>query len=321
MNQQWLAGKVAIVTGGGRGLGRAHALALASAGAKILVNDLGGSDRGEGANTTPAQEVVEQIRAAGGEAEVNTQSVADWDSAREIVEHAVKHFGRVDILVNNAGISRFGSDICSLSQEDWELTIGVNLTGTAAMSHWVAAHWHEQGPASGRAIINTSSPAGVNPLPGSPAYCASKAAVAALTQSSAAELARLGVRVNALAPMARTRMTDAVPMMDAMMERTEMFDPFSPDNVSPLVVYLASARCRFTGRVFGIGGGRTYVYSGWSADTEVVLDNDQITLAELDTALSALPAEELPYILMPGLRVEQPFPGGDITQALAAVQA
>ncbi|MBM7061047.1 SDR family NAD(P)-dependent oxidoreductase [Pseudomonas sp. UL073] len=316
MSNKSLEGKVAIVTGGGRGLGRAHALALAEAGARVLVNDLGGSDRGEGANNGPALEVVREIHAAGGEAKANTSSISDWDGAKSVVDDAIRHFGRLDILVNNAGISRFGSDIASISKDDWEVTMAVNLTGTAAMSHWAAAHWQERGPEAGRAIINTSSPAGVNPLPGSPAYCVSKAAVAALTQTSAAELARLGVRVNALAPMARTRMTDAVPMIDAMMKRSETFDPYGPGNVSPLVVYLASKECRFTGRVFGIGGGRTYLFSGWSADAEIVVENDLITIPAIAEALRDVPVAERPYIIMPGLHLQKPFPDDEILQAL-----
>ncbi|MCU1785201.1 SDR family NAD(P)-dependent oxidoreductase [Pseudomonas sp. 13B_2.1_Bac1] len=317
MTQQWLEGKVAIVTGGGRGLGRAHALALAEAGARVLVNDLGGSDRGGGASEAPAHDVVKEIRAAGGQAEANTSSVSDWDSARSVVEDAIRHFGRLDIVVNNAGISRFGTDIATITKEDWEITLAVNLTGTAAVSHWAAAYWHELGPESGRAIINTSSPAGVNPMPGSPAYCVSKAAVAALTQSSAAELARLGVRVNALAPMARTRMTDAVPIVDAMMPRTETFDPYAPGNVAPLVVYLASSDCRFTGRVFGIGGGRTYLFSGWSATEEILVADDNLSVAGIAAALQQVPISERPQIIMPGARLEKPFPDEDILQALS----
>ena len=319
MTQLCLEGKVAIVTGGGRGLGRAHALALAEAGARVLVNDLGGSDRGDGASDAPAHTVVKEIRAAGGQAEANTASISDWDNARSVVEDAIKYFGRVDILVNNAGISRFGSDIATITKEDWDVTMAVNLTGTAAMSHWLAAHWLEKGPQSGRAIINTSSPAGVNPMPGSPAYCVSKAAVAALTQSSAAELASLGVRVNALAPMARTRLTDAVPIIDAMMTQTETFDPYAPSNVSPLVVYLASSHCRFTGRVFGIGGGRTYLFRGWSADEEIVVDNDCLSLSAVAAVLQDVPVAEHPHIIMPGMRLEKPFPDEDILLALSQV--
>ncbi|MEX5684740.1 SDR family NAD(P)-dependent oxidoreductase [Pseudomonas silesiensis] len=318
MNEKWLEGKVAIVTGGGRGLGKAYSLALAQAGASVLVNDLGGSDRGDGVSSTPAQEVVDLIRAQGGYAEANSLSVAEWNNARLIVEDAIKHFGRLDILVNNAGISRYGTDIASISQEDWDITLAVNLTGTAAMCHWAAAHWREVGRGGSRAIVNTSSPAGVNPLPGSPAYCVSKAGVAALTQSSACELASLGVRVNALAPIARTRLTEAVPVINEMMGRTDSFDPYTPSNVAPLVVYLCSSRCRFTGRIFGIGGGKTYLFNGWSAESETLFEADRLSLPSLELALKQLPVSEHPYIIMPGVHLKQAFPDQSVLDALSS---
>jgi NAD(P)-dependent dehydrogenase (short-subunit alcohol dehydrogenase family) len=242
--ERLLEGKVAIVTGAGRGIGRAHALALAEAGAAILVNDLGGGFCGEGnADPGPANEVVGEIRADGGQASANTISVADWDNARAIVEAAVSAFGGLDIVVNNAGICRFAA-VDEMTREDWDLTIAVNLTGTAAMSHWASRYWRSVGAKAGRAIINTSSPAGTNPAHGSPSYCASKAAVAAFTIAAATELAALGVRVNAIAPMARTRMTLAVAAHhDVMRPVDNGFDRVAPEHVAPLVVYLASEHC------------------------------------------------------------------------------
>ena len=209
-----LQDKVAIVTGRGRGLGRAHALALAEAGAAVVVNDLGGGLDGNGNDTGPAQSVVAEIVASGGRAVADGHDVSDWEQARAIVATATSAFGRLDVVVDNAGVSRFAS-IDEETAEGWNRVIGINLTGSAAVSA-AAAHWRQAGPEPGRALINTTSPAGLNPLPGTPAYCASKAAVCALTMTTAADLADLGVRVNAIAPIARTRMSDVPALADAM---------------------------------------------------------------------------------------------------------
>src|SRR5262249_16960626 len=159
-----------IVTGGGRGLGRAHAIALAKEGASVLVNDLGGDFGGDGSSSRqPADEVVSSIVAGGGRAAIDTTDISDWDGASAIVDAAVKTFGRLDILVNNAGIARFAT-IDKLTRRDWERTIAVNLTGTAAMCHWAASHWRERGPEAGRRIINTTSGVGLTPPPGNPPY-------------------------------------------------------------------------------------------------------------------------------------------------------
>jgi NAD(P)-dependent dehydrogenase (short-subunit alcohol dehydrogenase family) len=316
---QTLLGKVALVTGGGRGLGRAHALALARAGARVVVNDLGGSDRGEGADPDMAAAVAREIQEVGGNAIASNADVSDWDDAGRAVRLALDTFGRLDIIVNNAGISRF-APIGAMSREDWTLTIGVNLTGTAAVTHWAAAHWIEVGPESGRAIINTSSPAGTNPLPGSPAYCASKAGVAALTIASAAELAPLGVRVNAIAPMGRTRLTDAVPFVAELMKAPATgFDRAAPDCVSPVVVYLASPACRFTGRVFGIEGDDLFVFDGWSARHR--FNNagtawDQATLAE---RLEAIDLQDLGWGIAPATHMVMPNPSDATLKTLATI--
>jgi NAD(P)-dependent dehydrogenase (short-subunit alcohol dehydrogenase family) len=316
-----LAGKVAIVTGGGRGLGRAHALALAAAGAKVLVNDLGGDFRGGGSDASVAEAVVAEIEAAGGVAAVDTHSVADWDAARSIVEAAVSAFGGLDIVVNNAGICRFATTE-AMTAQDWAETIAVNLTGTAAVSHWAAHYWHSVGPRPGRAIVNTSSPAGTNPAPGSPSYCASKAGVAAFTIAAAIELASLGVRVNAIAPMARTRMTLDVPALDEIMKPVEQgFDRVAPEHVAPLVVYLASERCRFTGRVFGIEGDDLFVFEGWSAEHHFSNQGRQWSPPSLEEALGSVDRQDRGWMIAPSTRVAAPSPSDEVLAALAAVAA
>jgi NAD(P)-dependent dehydrogenase (short-subunit alcohol dehydrogenase family) len=314
-----LAGKVALVTGGGRGLGRAHALALAQAGAAVLVNDLGGGFKGEGADPTTAGEVVAEIEAMGGRALSDSGNVADWDAARAMVDAAVAAFGRLDIVVNNAGICRF-APTQEMTREDWDVSIGVNLTGTAALSHWAARHWQARGPEAGRAIVNTSSPAGTNPAPGSPSYCVSKAGVAALTIASAIDLAPLGVRVNAIAPMARTRMTLDVPALDDIMKPVQQgFDRVAPEHVAPLVVYLASAACRFTGRVFGIEGDDLYLFDGWSAAQHFNNGAQPWSIASLADALADIDRQDRGWMIAPSVRLPGPSPTDETLAMLAAI--
>lgn len=315
-----LAGKVAIVTGAGRGLGRCHALELARAGAAVLVNDLGTSDVGTGADAAPAEAVAAEIRAAGGTAIANGSNVGDWDVAKSIVEAAVAHFGRLDIVVNNAGISRFGATIDNASRADWDLTIAVNLTGTAAITHWAAQYWKASGPASGRAIVNTTSPAGTHPLPGSAPYCASKAGVIALTITSAAELASLGVRVNAIAPMARTRLSEAVAALADILRKPETgFDRIAPEHVSPLVIYLASPGCRFTGRVFGIEGDDIYLFDGFSANQHFNNGQKPWTIETLGEALSPVELQDRGFMIAPGMRLRAQQPSDETLAALLGV--
>jgi len=316
-----LEGRVAVVTGAGRGLGRSHALALASEGAAVVVNDLGGSDRGEGADTAPAALVAEEIRAAGGRAISSTDSVSDWNSAKRLIDAALEEFGKVDILVNNAGISRF-APLDAGTSRDWDLTIAANLTGSATTTYWAAQHWKEVGPQAGRAIINTSSPAGTNPLPGSTAYCASKAGVIALTIATAGELAALGVRVNAIAPMARTRLTDAVKELDEIMRKPEHgFDRVAPENVSPLVTYLASPECRFTGRVFGCEGDDIYLFDGFSANSHFNNAEKQWTQDRIVRALEAVDRQDRGMIILPSARIPGAQPSDDVLAHLAALGA
>jgi len=314
-----LAGKVAIVTGAGRGIGRSHALMLARAGASVLVNDLGSSITGEGHDAGPAAQVVAEIRAAGGTALADTRDIADWDSAAALVERALEAWGRLDILVNNAGITQYRS-IETERGADWNRVLAVNLTGTAALMQRAASHWAEQGAAPGRAIVNTASPAGTNPPPGAISYVASKAGVAAITAAAATELAHLGVRVNALAPMARSRMTDAVPKLDAIMRQPARgFDRMAPDNVSRVMLYLASPDCRFTGRVFGVDGDDIYLFEGMSAQTHVSNGNEAWDHDALTAALRPVDPQDHAYMIAPSLHVRPGAPRQEVLDALERI--
>jgi NAD(P)-dependent dehydrogenase (short-subunit alcohol dehydrogenase family) len=260
-----LTGKVAIVTGAGRGIGRGHALALADAGAKVVVNDLGGSLTGEGNDLSPAQQVVEEIQAAGGEAVANGANVADFTQAGELVQTAIDTFGRLDILVNNAGILR-DRMLINMTEEEWDSVIAVHLKGHFAPTRHAAAYWRERSKAGeevrGR-VINTSSPSGVFGNVGQTNYGAAKAGIAAFTVIAAQELHRYGVTVNCLAPNARTRMTEETFDMGAP---AEGFDPLDPSNISPLVLALSADEAQgITGQVFHLWGGAINALVGWSA--------------------------------------------------------
>jgi NAD(P)-dependent dehydrogenase (short-subunit alcohol dehydrogenase family) len=271
-----LEGRVAVITGAGRGIGREHALLFAREGAKVVVNDLGGANDGSGADAGPAQEVVEEIRAAGGEAVANTDDVASWDGAAALIAETVGEYGRVDVVVNNAGILR-DAFMASMSEAEWDAVIAVHLKGHAAVLHHAAAHWKERSKAGEEvdgAVINTASASGVTvPNAGQANYGAAKAAIAALTLVAASELERYGVRVNAIAPIARTRLTLATPGMGAVfavgVTDDTGHDLFDPSNISPLVAYLATAGCPVTGKVFAVQGGSIQELSGWSAVAEI----------------------------------------------------
>jgi len=259
-----LKGKIAIVTGAGRGIGRAHALALAQAGAKLVVNDLGGSLAGEGNDLSPAQQVVQEIEAAGGEAVANGANVADFAEAGELVQTAIDAFGRLDILVNNAGILR-DRMLVNMTEAEWDSVIAVHLKGHFAPTRHAAAYWRERSKAGdevrGR-VINTSSPSGVFGNIGQANYGAAKAGIAGFTLIVAQELERYGVTVNCLAPNARTRMTEET--FD-MVAPKEGFDPLDPSNMSPLVVALSADDAqRITGQVFHVWGGAINALQGWS---------------------------------------------------------
>src|SRR3954471_9928057 len=260
-----LSGKVAIVTGAGRGIGREHALALARAGAKLVVNDLGASLAGEGASEGPAHDVVRQIHALGGEAIANGENVADFAGAGRMVQAAIERFGRLDILVNNAGILR-DRMLVNMTEEEWDAVIAVHLKGHFAPTRHAAAHWRERSKAGDELrarVINTSSPSGVFGNVGQANYGAAKAGIVGFTLIAAQELSRYGVTVNCLAPNARTRMTEETFDMGAPQEG---FDPLDPANMSPLVVALSADEAQgITGQVFHVWGGAINALQGWTA--------------------------------------------------------
>ena len=258
-------GRIVIVTGAGNGLGRAHALAFAAEGARVVVNDIGTSREGEGWSAGPAQQVVDEIKAAGGEAVANTDDVADWDGAGRLVQTAIDAFGGLDVLVNNAGFLR-DRMLANMSVEEWDAVIRVHLRGHFCTMRRAAGLWREQAKAGNPVdarVINTSSGAGLMGSVGQGNYSAAKAGIVGLTLVAAAEMSRYGVTVNAIAPAARTRMTE-VAMPDMMKAPEKGFDAMAPDNVSPLVVWLGSAESRdVTGRVFEVEGGVVSVADGW----------------------------------------------------------
>lgn len=259
-------GRVAIVTGAGRGLGREHALELARQGAKVVVNDLGTTLDGAATASDPAHEVVALIRAAGGEAVANGADVADFEQAAGLVQQAIDTFGRLDVLVNNAGFVR-DRMLVNTSEEEWDAVIRVHLKGHFATLRHASAYWRSEAKA-GRMpdarVINTSSGAGLQGSVGQASYSAAKAGIAGLTLVAAQELARYGVTVNAIAPSARTRMTEGA-FAEAMAVPESGFDKMDPANVSPIVAWLASDEARaVTGRVIEIEGGRICVEEGWN---------------------------------------------------------
>jgi NAD(P)-dependent dehydrogenase (short-subunit alcohol dehydrogenase family) len=261
-----LEGKVAIVTGAGRGIGREHALALARAGAKILVNDLGASLAGEGTDTGPAHDVVREVEALGGEAVANGENVADFTGAKRMVDAALDAFGRLDILVNNAGILR-DRMLVNMEEYEWDAVLEVHLKGHFAPTRHAAAHWRERSKAGEdvRArIINTSSPSGVFGNVGQANYGAAKAGIVGFTLIAAQELQRYGVTVNAIAPNARTRMTEAA--FGEIPPPEDGFDPADPANNSPIVVALCADEAQgITGQIFFVYGGMVNMLRGWEA--------------------------------------------------------
>jgi NAD(P)-dependent dehydrogenase (short-subunit alcohol dehydrogenase family) len=291
--------RVVIVTGAGRGLGRAHALAFARAGARVVVNDLGVAEDGSGSSSGPAHEVVEEIRAAGGEAIVNGADVADWQQTGMLVQAALDQFGRLDVVVNNAGFVRDRMFV-SCSEEEWDAVLRVHLKGHFCVTRRACDHWRGESKA-GRAvdarILNPSSGAGLQGSIGQSAYSAAKAGIAALTLVQAAELARYGVTANAIAPSARTRMTEGA-FAEMMKKPDAGFDAMDPANVSPLLVWLASAEARdVTGQVFEVAGGKISIADGWRAGPEVDKgtrwEPDEIGAAVHQLLQKAVPAQKV----------------------------
>jgi NAD(P)-dependent dehydrogenase (short-subunit alcohol dehydrogenase family) len=275
-----LEGRVCAITGAGRGIGREHALLFASEGAKVVVNDLGAAGDGSGADASAAQSVVDEIAAAGGEAVAHTEDISSWDGGRSLTQTAVDAFGRLDVLVNNAGILR-DAFIGSMSEEQWDLVIQVHLKGHFVAMRHAVDHWKARSKAGDEvrgAVINTASASGTFlPNPGQVNYGAAKAGIAAMTLVAAAELGRYGVRVNGIAPAARTRLTVDVPMIGEMMKAPEdeqAFDQFHPKHVSPLVAWLATEDCPVSGELFAVQGGSIQKLTGWQVGDGITTDGD-----------------------------------------------
>ncbi len=289
-----LEGKVAIVTGAGRGIGREHALALARAGARVVVNDLGASLAGEGADSSPAHSVVAEIEAVGSRAVADGENVADFEGARRLVEHAFGEFGRLDILVNNAGILR-DRMLVNMDEADWDAVINVHLKGHFAPTRHAAAHWRDRAkagePVRAR-VINTSSPTGVFGNVGQTNYGAAKAAIANFTIIAAQELGRYGVTVNCIAPNARTRMTESAFELPA---DGDGFDPLAPANNTAIVVALCADEAQeITGQVFHIFGGAVNMLRPWAPGEPFFRDAGWEAGELLDELLERLPEGAAP---------------------------
>ena len=281
MSNRLCEGRVAIVTGAGRGIGREHALSLASQGAKVVVNDVGGNIDGSGGDKSPAQQVVNEIKGMGGEAVANGDDVASWEGAQRLVNTAIEAFGDLHALVNNAGILR-DRVLINMTEEEWDAVIAVHLKGTFGPSRWAGAYWREQSkagkPTDGR-IINTTSVSGIYGNPGQTNYGAAKAGIAAFTNIAALELVRYGVTVNAVAPVALTRMTEGLGPAPETDEEREMR---SPRWIAPIVTWLASAESAgVTGNVFEASGKTLAIAEGWHRGPRVAPVEDPTKLGPI----------------------------------------
>jgi NAD(P)-dependent dehydrogenase (short-subunit alcohol dehydrogenase family) len=285
------AGRVCVVTGAARGLGREYALLLAAHGARVVVNDVGGSRAGAGVDASPAQAVVDEIAAAGGEAVANADDVASWAGARRLIEQAVTTFGGLDVLVNNAGILR-DRMLVNMEEAEWDDVIRVHLKGTFAPSHWAAVYWRDRtkaGATNDARIVNTTSVSGLYCNPGQTNYGAAKAGIAAFTLIAAQELERYGVTVNAIAPVALTRLTDDLPLPEALRARIDA------GAVAPVCLWLASPlSAGVTGQVLEASGVVLAVAEGWRRGPAVDPLDDPY---EVDAAVRQLIAEARPRTL------------------------
>ena len=287
-----LDGRVAVITGAGRGLGRQHALLFAAEGAKVVINDLGGAVDGSGGDRTPAEEVADEITSMGGEALANGDDVSDWEGGQRLIQAAIEAFGDLHVLVNNAGILR-DKMLVNMAETEWDSVIHVHLKGHFVPTRHAAAYWREQVKAGRQvraSVVNTSSTSGLLGNPGQTNYGAAKAGIAAFTVIAAKELERYGVRVNAVAPAARTRMTEQTPGLGDIVKAPNdpaVFDIWDPANVSPLVAYLATEDCSTTGQVFFVQGGQVRLFQPWTM-TSTIQKDDRWTVAELAGSLPGL---------------------------------
>jgi len=254
-----LKDRVAIITGAGRGIGREHALLFAAEGAKVVVNDLGGAPDGSGSDATPAQQVADEINALGGQAVANADDVSSWEGAERMVRQAVDTFGDLHVLVNNAGILR-DRMLVNMSAEEWDAIMKVHLRGHFCPTRMAAGYWRDQSKAGNnapRAVVNTSSTSGLFGNVGQTNYGAAKTGLATFSIIANAELGRYGVRVNAIAPAAATRLTNMTGMEQG---DTAGWSPMDPANISPFVAYLSTADCPINGRVFLVQGGEVFLF-------------------------------------------------------------
>jgi NAD(P)-dependent dehydrogenase (short-subunit alcohol dehydrogenase family) len=287
-----LDGRVAIITGAGRGIGREHALLFAAEGAKVVINDLGGAIDGSGDDRTPAQQVVDEIKGMGGEAVANADNVADWEGGQRLVNAAIEAFGDLHVLVNNAGILR-DRVLVNMTEEEWDAVIHVHLKGHFVPTRWAAAYWREKSKAGEQvkaSVINTSSTSGLLGNPGQANYGAAKAGIASFSIITAQELGRYGVRVNCIAPAARTRLTEATPGLGDIVKAPEdaaKFDVWDPANISPLVAYLATEDASETGKTFFVQGGVIRAFQPWTM-TDTIDKNDRWSVAELQAEMKKL---------------------------------
>lgn len=287
-----LDGRVAVVTGAGRGLGREHALLLASEGAKVVINDLGGAPDGEGSDRTAAELVAAEIVERGGTAVANGDDVADWEGGQRLIATALERFGGLHILVNNAGILR-DRVLVNMTEADWDSVMRVHLKGHFVPTRFAAAYWRQQAkaghPVHG-SVINTTSTSGLFSNPGQTNYGAAKSGLATFTEIAAKELARYDVRVNAIAPVARTRLTLSTPGLEeqiAAPANPDAFDEWDPANISPLVAWLSTEECHVSGRVFLVRGGQIGVFTPWTIAGEIT-QPQRWTLSQLDASMGAL---------------------------------
>ena len=281
-----LDGRVAIITGAGRGIGREHALLFAHEGAKVVVNDLGGAPDGSGSDATAAEQVVAEIEEAGGKAIANHDDVADWEGGQRLINQAIETFGDLHVLVNNAGILR-DRMLVNMTEAEWDAVIHVHLKGHFVPTRFAATYWREQAKAGNEvnaSVINTSSTSGLFGNAGQTNYGAAKSGIASFTTILQEEIGKYGVRCNAIAPAARTRLTLTIPGAADRMSTPEdgQWDPQDPANISPFVAYLATPGCRIAGKVFFVRGGEVHLFQPWTI-VDAITKDDRWSLEELAT--------------------------------------